>query len=264
MTAEQLGGPPTSRRSLRQVIYCQLEPGAYHGTGLSVLNRAICILILASALVAILETEEALANSFSQLFWAMEVSFTAIFALEYAARLWVAAEDPRYSNGLLGRLRYMVSPAAMLDLLALAPTLLMLAGSETFLLRFARLIRIMRLARLGRFTAAIEHLQNAIRSRRFEFGVSICIAGFVLLLSSSLLYLAEGSIQPEQFGSIPRAMWWSIATLTTVGYGDVYPVTALGRLLAAMTAVAGIGIIAMPTGILAAAFSDAVQRSRQA
>lgn len=92
--------------------------------------------------------------------------------------------------------------------------------------------------------------------------MSLGLATLLLLVSSTMLYLIEGAHQPETFGSIPRTMWWSIATLTTVGYGDVYPVTPLGKIFAGMTAVTGIGLIAMPTGILAAAFSDAIQAQR--
>lgn len=94
----------------------------------------------------------------------------------------------------------------------------------------------------------------------YELLLSVGVAGLLLLLSSAFLYAVEAAAQPEAFGSVPRALWWSIATLTTVGYGDVTPITALGKLFAGITAVAGIGLIAMPTGILAAAFSDAFQK----
>ncbi len=172
-------------------------------------------------------------------------------------------ENPRFAGLRFGRLRYMLTPAALLDLAALLPPLLTLAGGETFLLRAARLLRILRLARLGRFSTAMQHIGVAIRSRRYELLLSLGVAFGLLLTSSTLLYLAEQEAQPENFGSIPRAMWWSIATLTTVGYGDVYPLTALGKFFAAITALTGIGLIAMPTGILAAAFSDALQRQSE-
>jgi voltage-gated potassium channel len=121
----------------------------------------------------------------------------------------------------------------------------------------------MRIARLGRFTGALDILVSAVSNRKFELFLSAGIAVLLLYVSSAMLYLIEGGIQPDEFGSIPRAMWWSVATLTTVGYGDVYPITGLGKLFATVTAVAGIGLIAMPTGILAAAFSEAMQESRK-
>jgi voltage-gated potassium channel len=120
----------------------------------------------------------------------------------------------------------------------------------------------MRIAKLGRMSAAITVLTDAIMARRFELLVSLAVAVMALILSSTAMYLVEGAVQPEAFGSIPRAMWWSIVTLTTIGYGDVVPVTALGRIVAGITAICGIGLIAAPTGVLAAAMSDAVKHRR--
>jgi voltage-gated potassium channel len=139
----------------------------------------------------------------------------------------------------------MVSVPALIDLLAILPGLFVFVGSEAFVVRLFRLLRILRLARLGRFSHAIHAITTAVQSRQYELLMSLTIAAILLLVSSTLLYLIEGTVQPDRFGSIPRAMWWSIATLTTVGYGDVFPVTPLGR-------------------ILAAAFSDAIQMQRKA
>jgi len=182
--------------------------------------------------------------------------FTIIFAIEYIARVWVCVENPRYQS----RLRYILTPAAILDLLTVLLILFTTLGTEGFILRLARLLRVLRIAKLGRYSIAMQNIGQAIYSRRFELFISFGIGVFALIISSSLLYIIEGSIQPENFGSIPRAMWWSVATLTTVGYGDVYPITPLGKFFGAVTAVIGIGLIAMPTGILAASFSDAIQR----
>ena len=110
---------------------------------------------------------------------------------------------------------------------------------------------------------ALSLLVDAVHTRRFELAASLVIGAVLLVVSATLLYVVEGMAQPETFGSIPRAMWWSIATLTTVGYGDVTPVTPLGKLCAGAIAILGIGVIAMPTGILAAAFSDALQARRR-
>jgi voltage-gated potassium channel len=124
-------------------------------------------------------------------------------------------------------------------------------------------LRILRLAKLGRMSRAWDDLVGAFRSRRHELYLTISLAGLVILVSSTLLYLAEADAQPDKFGSIPRAFWWSIVTLTTVGYGDAYPVTPIGKLLSGMVAVAGIGLIALPAGILAGAFTETMQRRRE-
>jgi voltage-gated potassium channel len=132
------------------------------------------------------------------------------------------------------------------------------------LLRTFRLLRILRLARLGRFSHAMRNLAEAVRDRREELLLSLMLAGMVLVFSAGAMYLIEGPDSPVQFGSIPRALWWSICTLTTVGYGDVYPHTVLGKICSGLTSIAGIGLIAMPTGILAAAFSQAFQKTHKA
>jgi len=244
----------------RRRLFLLLEPTAWPRIGLSPLNRIITALICISVLMAIIESEQDLARNWRAGFIAAERLFFVLFFVEYCCRLWVAAENPRYGPGWRGRLRYAISPAALLDLVALAPIFVAFVGNEMFLLRLVRLVRILRLAKLGRYSTALDAIGTAIRSRRYELAMSVKIAAVLLLVSSCLLYIVEGDGQPETFGSIPRAMWWSIATLTTVGYGDAVPITILGRMLAGLTAILGIGLIAMPTGILAAAFSDAMQK----
>ncbi len=250
---------PNSQQNNRAWLYELLEPSAWRRQGLSPVNKAVAILICFAALIAILESEPTLYLGRENLFFATELLLTGLFLVEYAARLWAAGEDPSY-QGILGRVRYAMTWTAIVDLLALLPIFLVFLGNEAFLLRIFRLIRIVRVARLGRFSSALWAINEAVHARRFELLMSFAIASMLLLLSSTLLYIVEGGIQPQTFGSIPRSMWWSVATLTTVGYGDVYPVTVIGRIFAGLTAITGIGLIAMPTGILASAFSDAIQR----
>lgn len=248
---------------LRRQAYLALAPRAVPGQGLSWVNRVVAGLILFSILIAVFESEPSIYREFASGFFLVEVGITSAFAIEYVARVWASAEDPKFGPGPMGRMRYCISSAALLDLLAITPLFLSIVGSEAFLFRLLRLLRILRLAKLGRYSTAMSAIVDAIRSRRYELAASVACAAVLLLISSTFLYLVESEAQPETFGSIPRAMWWSIATLTTVGYGDVIPVTTLGRIFGGMTAVIGIGLIAMPTGILAAAFSDAIARRRE-
>ena len=248
----------------RQWAYRNLHTAAWHKTGISPVNRIIALLIVAAVAVAILETEPTVVSGHERLFRWLEVLFATAFSIEYAARVWIAAENPEFGGGWRARLRYAVSLPAIIDLIALSTLFLTFFGSEGAFLRLFRLVRIFLLARLGRYSSALKAIGHALNSRRYELGASLTIAGMLLLISSSLLFMVEGSVQPDSFGSIPRAMWWSIATLTTVGYGDAFPVTPFGKVLAGITAITGIGLIAMPTGILAAAFSDAIQRQREA
>lgn len=249
---------------LRRWLYVNLHSPAWPKRGLSPLNKLIGLLICVAVFTAIVQTEPTVASGNEQLFRALEIVFAAAFLAEYAARVWIAAENPNFGPGLRGRLRYMLSWPALIDLVALSSLFMTLVGAQGAILRLFRLGRIIMLAKLGRYSTALNAIGYAIHSRRYELAMSLAVAGMLLLVSSTLLFIVEGPHQPETFGSIPRAMWWSIATLTTVGYGDVYPVTPLGKVLAGITAVTGIGLIAMPTGILAAAFSDAIQKQREA
>lgn len=248
--------------SVRTRLARQLDAAAWPQAGLSPLNRAIVWLILASVTLAILETEPAVHTGRETLFRAFGIAFAILFGIEYLARLWCAGENPRF-RGLRGRLAFMVTPVALLDLAAVAALATPLLTSDAAALRLVRLLRILTLARLGRFGRAFAALGEAVRARRYELVASAAVAATLLLGTATLLYIVEGATQPEAFGSIPRAMWWSVATLTTVGYGDVFPVTGLGKLLAGATAVSGIGLIALPTGILASAFSEAIQKRRE-
>lgn len=245
--------------SFRHCVAESLEPSLRSSPGLSFANKTIIVIILLSLLSAIIETERSIYRGHEWLFLITEWIFTIIFAIEYAARVWVSIENPNY----LSRLRYMLTPAAILDLLTVLLILLTTLGTEGFILRLARLFRVLRIAKLGRYSVAMQNIGQAIYLRRYELIISFGIGIFALILSSSILYIIEGDIQPDNFGSIPRAMWWSIATLTTVGYGDIYPITALGKFFGGITAIIGIGLIAMPTGILAASFSDAIQQMKK-
>lgn len=245
--------------SIRTRFYDELEPRA-RPQGLSGANKIIALLIVLSALMAILETEPTIRGPHAETFFTLHIVFGAVFLVEYLVRIWIAADDPRFAGRPFGRLRWMLTPSAIIDLLALLPLFLTVASTSLYWLRFARIVRILRIVRLGRMSSAFDNIALALYARRFELGVAIIIALLLMLFSATLLYFAEAEAQPDAFGSVPRALWWAIVTLTTIGYGDVYPVTVLGRICAALIAISGIGVIAMPTGIFAAAFSDAMQK----
>ncbi len=239
---------------LRLRLWQQLESGPAGSARLSTANRLILWLILVSCVLVVLETEETVVMRAPRVFMLAEIVFAIAFTVEYLGRAWSAGEHPR------GRWHYLSRPASIFDLLALASFYAPFLPISGVLLRLLRLARILRLARLGRFSIALHNLSAALAARRFELMLSLVIALSLMLLSSTLLYLAEGRNQPEAFGSIPRALWWSVATLTTVGYGDAVPTTGIGKLFAAMTALSGVGIIAMPAGILASALTEVIGR----
>lgn len=249
---------------VRRRVFQELEPHARSELGLSHANKFLVVCIVLASALAILDTEPMVAGGREGLFRVAELAFGAIFTVEYLLRLWIAPDNPQWAKYRFPRLRYAFSVQAIIDFLAIVPTFFAFGGGGSVLLRFFRVLRIMRLAKLGRMSNAWHDLATALSERRHELILTVSIAGFVLLVASTLMYWAEADAQPDKFGSIPRAMWWCIVTLTTVGYGDVFPMTVLGKALAGLVALAGIGLIAMPTGILAAAFSDVVQRRREA
>ena len=152
----------------------------------------------------------------------------------------------------------------MLDIIATVPLLLVTATSNTTILRCLRLIRLVRFAKLGRYTRTLDYFSCALKSHWPELLFSLLVSLLLLLLSATILFLIEGAAQPAEFGSIPRAMWWAIETLTTVGYGDVVPVTVAGKFAAGLVALTGISTVAMPAGIFAAAFGEAFRAGDKA
>ena len=251
--------------SLRTKLFTNLDPEAWPEVGISPLNKAVLLIISLSIVAAILESEPTLKQAFPRGFYALNVFLAVVFLVEYLARLWAMGEDPRY-RGVLGRVRYACTFTSVIDLVvAVALWIDIIFGVQGVygvVLRLVRVLRVFSLARNSDWAAAIFILGRAIRDRRRELCLSLGLAMIIMLASATMLFVVEGPTQPEAFGSIPRAMWRSMATLTTVGYGDVYPITPIGRLMAGISAITSIAIVAMPTGIMAAAFSDTFQQMR--
>lgn len=245
---------------LRARLAPHVDPELHPATGLSRFNRAVVAAILAVVMIGVLETEIRFIERMGIWLPVLEFLFLLFFAVEYLLRLAVARFNPRYGTAW----RYALTPSALLDLAVLISFLSPFLGLEAAVFRFLRLARLVRLARMGRYSRAMRLLYAAMVSRGPELLISVALALSLMLAAATLLWLVEAPVQPEAFGSIPRALWWSVATLTTVGYGDIVPVTALGRLFAAATALCGIGIIALPTGVLAGAFADAIRQAREA
>ncbi|MEX0900353.1 MAG: ion transporter [Gammaproteobacteria bacterium] len=226
-------------------------------------HRIIITLIVLSIVALVLETVEPLGADYRTWFWSIEVVAVSVFTVEYIARVWAAVESPRYAHPVWGRLRYMASPLAIFDLLAILPFYLAFIAVDLRALRALRLFRILRLAKLTRYSAAMQALGRVFTAKRYELGVTLAIGSVLWLIASTLIYYVENPAQPDVYTSIPATMWYSVATLTTVGYGDLYPVTGLGRLLGGVISVLGIAMFALPTAILGAAFVDELERVKR-
>ncbi len=191
------------------------------------------------------------------LFWT-NAFVVVVFAVEFALRFWSEGENPQHA-GVGGRLRFLLQPVTIADILAFLPELIAmlffpaLTGGWQAALRALRLFRLFKLAR---FVPAFAIVGAAVRRAWAPLMAALAVAAAQLYIAAMMLYYIEGDTKPEQFGSILRALWWAVVTLTTVGYGDFYPDTAWGRVAAGLVALAGVGIVALPTGILASSFAE--------
>ena len=225
------------------------------------LNIFLMGLIFLNVLAVILETEERLFLRFKVIFYWFEVASVLIFTVEYLLRLWSCTENPKFKHPLWGRIRFMLTPMAMIDLLAILPFYLpMLIKVDLRFLRVLRLFRIFRLLKLGRYVKSLRTINNVFKEKKEELFIAIFSVLILLVLSSSLMYFVERDAQPDKFTSIPAALWWGISALTTIGYGDIYPITLLGKMLGSIIAILGIGLFALPAGILASGFAGEIHK----
>ncbi|WP_297527388.1 ion transporter [Thiohalobacter sp.] len=244
-------------------MYRLLEPAPGARGAARWVTLAIVTLVLLNVLANILASIDAVYAAYGEPLFAFEVFSTLAFTLEYGLRLWSSVEspDPRFHSPILGRLRFAATPMLIIDLIAILPFYL-LVWTQVDLL-FLRVFRLFRIFKLTRYSPAMTLLMTVLRREARAFGAAGFILLVVLIFAASGMYLVEHEAQPEAFGSIPAAMWWAVATLTTVGYGDVTPITPWGKFFGATITIIGVGMVALPAGILASAFSDELRRRRE-
>lgn len=247
---------------MRNALYRILEGRDPRTPAMRAAEICLIALIVLNVLAAVVETVDSIHERFASLFRWFEAASIAAFTIEYAARVWTAAEDPARAGQRHPRLRYLASPLALIDLVAILPAYVGLLFVVD--LRWLRLCRLFRLLKLARHWPALGLLYRVIRTESRIIGAALSVFCVIFVLASGVVYVVEHEAQPEAFGSIPAAMWWSIATLTTVGYGDVVPVTAWGKAVGGVVSLIGIGIVAFPAGILAAGFIEQIRGPGQA
>lgn len=246
-----------SYRTLRRQAFELFEPGLGGRVGHYV-DWFIMALIAANVAAVILETVDALAASYGSFFHSFELFSVAVFTIEYAGRVWSAVDNPDFEGPITGRLEFASRPLLIVDLLAILPFYLVVGGFQADLrfLRALRLIRLFRLLKLARYSKAMQSFSVVIHEKKEKLVLAFSSNILLLVLASSVMYYIENPHQPEAFSSIPRAFWWGVATLTTVGYGDVHPITPLGQFVGAIVAMLGIGLFALPASILASGFIE--------
>ncbi len=244
----------------RRWCYIVVEAGG-SSTAARAFDDFMVVLIVLNVLAVILESVPSIQQPFATGFYVFDFVSVLIFTAEYSVRLWAAIEIPaiRHRGPLLGRLTFASRPSQIIDLVAFAPSYLsfFMPGLD---LRVLRMFRLLRFLKLVRYSPAMVTLGRALyEERRALVGAMILMMG-TAVFSGTIMHVIEGHAQPKEFGTIPDAMWWALSTLTTIGYGDAVPITPLGKMFGAVVMICGLGLFALPIGIVATAFVNEIHR----
>ncbi|AYA04337.1 ion transporter [Acinetobacter sp. WCHAc010034] len=251
----------TAWYTLRKFVYNNLHNDDYETAFSRGLNYFLILLILGNAAAVLLESVNDIYQSYRLFFDLFENISIAIFSFEYLLRIWSAAEHEPFESAWKNRLKWVKSGGAVIDLLAILP-----AYINFFVpidLRFLRILRLLRLLKLTRYFVSLQILLRVIEREKGAFQAVIFILSIMIVMAAASVYVVENKAQPEVFNSIPASMWWAVVTLTTVGYGDVTPITPLGRFLGAIITILGVGLAALPAGILANGLANELQQRKQ-
>jgi len=250
-------------KKIQKKTHVLLHPELGHSRWDRIVNGTIITLIILNVLAVMVETVPEIHDPYAIYFTYFDRISVGIFTVEYILRVWSCTMEERFRHPIKGRLRYMFTAGAMVDLLAILPSYIgALVGLDLRTLRLLRLARFLRLFRLTSYMKATRIVVNVFKNRKNELVLSFVLAIFLIIISSSIIYFAEHPAQPKIFRSIPHSIYWSVITLTTTGYGDMTPHTSLGRFMTGVLLLAGVAIFALPAGIITAGFLEESRRSR--
>jgi voltage-gated potassium channel len=242
---------------LRKWAYHLLEPTISRSPAARAVEWLLIVLIFFNIVAILLESVKEINEIYHPFFKSLEDFSVTIFSIEYVLRVWTSIENPKYRGK---RSAYIFSGMAIIDLLSILPFFIDLIVPLLVLdlraLRIVRLLRLMRMLKIARYLKAMNIMQSVFRERKEQIMVSVMFILFLLVIVSTLMFYVENEAQPEKFSSIPATMWWGIETLTTVGYGDMIPVTIYGRIFGGMIAILGIGLFALPAGIFSSGLTE--------
>jgi voltage-gated potassium channel len=246
---------------LRRRVYVVLEGGRASGVAGGIVEAFLIALIVANVLSFTLQSMPSVRVEYGHALDVFEIVSVAIFVVEYLLRLWVSAEEPNVAaqGEVLGRLHAATRPMMVIDFIAIAPAIVQFFV-PFFDLRVLRLVRVFRLLKIARYSPALTTLGKVIVDERHALYGTVLLLLCAMMFAAAAMHAAEGNIQPQLFGTIPDAMWWAITTLTTVGYGDAVPITPIGRMIAGITMITGLGLFALPVGIIATGFVSTIHR----
>lgn len=227
-----------------------------------IFDIAILTLIFLNVIATIIGSVQAIQKQWGVFFNVFETISIIIFTLEYIARLWSCTVSSQFNSRFFGRFCFALRAMSIIDLLSILPFYLPFVGIDLRSLRVLRLLRFFRIAKVCRYYSALNLIKRVLQSKKEELVLTSVLMSILLVVSSSLLYYCENGVQPNAFSSIPATMWWSVATLSTVGYGDMVPITIMGKFCASIISILGIGMFTLPTGILGAGFVEEIQKKK--
>lgn len=248
----------------RKKVHILLHPELGETKWDKVINGFIIFLIIANVIVVILETVQPLHDKYLTFFQYFDLISVVIFSIEYILRVWSCTHEHRYKHPLYGRIKYIFSVDGLIDLMAILPFYVhVVVGLDLRVLRILRLLRFLRLFRLTAYMKSAQMIKNVFLKRANELKLSVVLILFLVIIASSIMYFTEHLAQPKVFSSIPATLWWAFVTLTSVGYGDMVPVTLLGKCMTAVIMLCGVAIFALPAGIITAGFLEEMQKMKQ-
>jgi len=247
----------------RRKVFEVLEASAGDSFSKKIFDYFIISLIILNTLFYMFETVDTFAEKYNKIFNIFETFSVIVFTVEYLLRLWTCTFIERFKKPVSGRIKYIFSIYALIDLFAFLPFYLYtLTHVDLIFIRVLRLFRFIRLFKLGRYSDALKVFGRVVKSKKEELVLTMTITLVLIVVSSSFIYIAEHEAQPDKFRNIPESMYWAVTTLTSVGYGDIYPVTLIGKFLTSIISLLGLGMVAMPTGILASAFTKEIKKDK--
>ncbi|NVK17079.1 MAG: ion transporter [Methylocystaceae bacterium] len=254
---------PKANQTRRNRIYEVMEIGGKEDLASKIFDIVLIALITLNVLAVILESVKSIHEGWEIYFQAFDTFSVLVFTVELGLRIWTIIEnpDPSYQHPVWGRLKYLCTPMAIIDIIAILPFYLGFIVSLD--LRFMRVLRLLRVFKLTRYSSAMSIMLTVLKQEARAFGAALFVLLLLMIFAASMIFLCEHEAQPEVFSNIPNAMWWAVITLTTVGFGDAYPITPMGKFFGAAISVIGIGMVALPAGILASAFSEQLHIRRE-
>ncbi|MDR0229984.1 MAG: ion transporter [Flavobacteriaceae bacterium] len=250
------------KKSIKRYVY-ELLNNDSNFIGSRIVQGSIIILILLNALSLIFESIPEVRREYATFFIDFNLFSVVFFSVEYVLRMWSISCDERFNKPFIGRIKYAFTSMQLIDLLAILPFYLSFVHFDLRILRLMRVFRLLRVFKIAKYVSALAIVMNVFKRKASELAIAAFLLIFLLLIASTAIYYAENSSQPEAFSSIPDSMWWSVITICTVGYGDIYPVTLLGKIIGGVLAVIGIGFFALPTGIISSGFTEVLEERKE-